>query len=111
MEQGPLAVMLSEHEQGRSFVKSMVASIADFKDGNKQVIPLIFENMIGYCDLLQAHISKENNILFKMADNVLTVQEQQDMLKQFARLENSQFCGSLLRDYVVAIDMLEVLYT
>ena len=45
--------------------------------------------MAGYAELLQNHISKENNILFRMADNALSEKDQQDLLKQFEEAEKN----------------------
>lgn len=86
-EQGPVAVMLHEHVMGRNFVKGMVENIELYKHGNKNSLKEIFMNMVGYANLLQNHIAKENNILFKMADRVLTESEQSDLLERFGEAE------------------------
>ena len=67
-EQGPVAVMLMEHVQGRNFVKGISDGIVELKKGKSGAIQLVYENLSGYAILLQNHISKENNILFRMAD-------------------------------------------
>jgi hemerythrin-like domain-containing protein len=86
-EQGPVAVMLHEHVQGRNFVKGMIEGITAFRSGNDEALQLIYENMAGYANLLQNHISKENNILFRMADQAFSDGEQQYLLSQFAQVE------------------------
>lgn len=88
-EYGPVAVMLHEHEQGRQFVKGASQNIADFKEGNTGALKGIYENMSGYAHLLQGHIDKENNILFRMADEAFTDDEQQNLLVEFASIENN----------------------
>lgn len=105
--QGPLAVMLNEHTQGRNYVKGMVEGIDLYKSGNQQVISTIHENMRGYILLLRSHIAKENNVLFRMADKVLTETEQQDLLKEFSKIENSHVCGNVLNSYIASIETLE----
>ncbi len=60
--------MLSEHIQGRNFVKGMAENIALYKEGDMPALEQVFINMTGYVNLLRTHISKENNILFRMAD-------------------------------------------
>jgi len=37
--------------------------------------------------LLRPHINKENNILFAMADNVLTAEDQKHLAHEFERFE------------------------
>jgi hemerythrin-like domain-containing protein len=44
--------------------------------------------MTGYIELLRAHFHKENNILFRMADNALSDLDQQNLLNQFKEIEN-----------------------
>jgi hemerythrin-like domain-containing protein len=109
-EQGPVAVMLHEHVLGRNFVKGMADKIDLYKNGNKAALKKIYENMNGYIELLRNHIAKENNILFRMADNVLTEQDHKNLLKQFEKVENSQLCGGVLKDCIEQIEKLAASY-
>jgi len=102
--------MLHEHVQGRNYVKGMTEAIILFKAGNEAEIDKIYENFNGYIALLRNHISKENNVLFRIADNVFTEADQQDLLKKFATVENSNFCGGVLSDCIIAIEHLEAVY-
>lgn len=86
-DQGPVAVMLHEHVQGRNFVKGINQGIEALKSARDGALHSIYENMIGYAQLLQSHISKENNILFRMADQVFSSEEQQRLLIQFAGVD------------------------
>lgn len=88
-EFGPVAVMLHEHEQGRNYVKAAVEAIHNFKKGNEAALQTVYENLSGYAYLLQNHIDKENNILFRMADEAFSYAEQQNMLLQFTDIENN----------------------
>ena len=71
---GPLAVMLSEHEQGRRLVREMTEAahpplnLLDFFDAAR-----------AYSQALRSHIERENTVLFPMAEEVLT-QTQLDTL-------------------------------
>ncbi len=86
-EFGPVAVMLHEHEEGRGFVKAANEAIRQFKNGNADALQSIYENMSGYAYLLQGHIDKENNILFRIADQAFSNDEQQNLLDQFANID------------------------
>ena len=88
-EHGPVAVMLNEHTQGRDFVKAALNAIKEFKNGNQVELETIYENLGNYAFLLQNHISKENNILFRMADQVFSDEEQQMLLVQFDEVESN----------------------
>ena len=95
-DQGPVAVMLHDHVEGRLFVKEMTETIATIKQGESSAFTRLYENMQGYIDLLRAHISKENNVLFRMADEALTPEEQLALLTGFAAVEASDIGSAQL---------------
>jgi hemerythrin-like domain-containing protein len=109
-QQGPVAVMLHEHVQGRNFVMGIADSIALYKNGNMAALNEIYRNMAGYAELLRNHISKENNILFKMADNVLSDSEQKSLLVQFETIEHNRPAGTSAVDYIDRIKSLASFY-
>ena len=82
--QGPVAVMLHEHEQGRYFIKMMSDSLSDFVNSKL----LFIESAEKYIFLLRNHIEKENNILFRMADQILNDDIQDDLFSKFENYEN-----------------------
>jgi hemerythrin-like domain-containing protein len=108
--QGPVAVMLHEHVEGRNFVKGIVENLSLYKNGNKEAVSGIYKNMLAYSALLENHIAKENNILFRMADNVLSNEEQSKLLSQFEEEENNAKSGKKATDYVSEIIRLAELY-
>ncbi|MEI6275200.1 MAG: hemerythrin domain-containing protein [Prolixibacteraceae bacterium] len=88
LQQGPVAVMLTDHEEGRKFVRGMDEHIQLYKSGQLSALNLVYANMAGYNDLLRNHISKENNILFRMADNAFTSEDQKSLLTLFSILDS-----------------------
>ena len=109
-EQGPIAIMLHDHAQGRDYVNGMTEGIAGYKIGNESALAKLYENMQGYIILLRNHIAKENNVLFRMADNALSENDQQELLEEFAKVENEVVCGGVLKDCITAIEKLESAY-
>jgi len=109
-QQGPVAVMLHEHIQGRNFVKGMSDNLDLFKKGNKDALTAIHQNMSAYADLLINHIAKENNILFRMADKSFSDDEQKELLSQFATIELQRPAGSGVNDYIDRINSLAQIY-
>lgn len=89
LQNGPVAVMLNEHVAGRNFVKGMAESIESYKAGNGESLARIFLNMRGYSELLRSHIAKENNVLFRMADRVLSDSDQKDLTERFSSEEKN----------------------
>jgi hemerythrin-like domain-containing protein len=109
-QKGPVAVMLHEHVEGRNYVKGMAENLELFKKGSTAAITLLYQNMSGYAELLNSHITKENNILFRMADNVLSDAEQKDLLKEFESIEQNRTVGTMVKDYIDRINILALTY-
>ena len=83
---GPIAVMLSEHDAGRAFIRGIAEGAANVGT-DPRAVKQIVENGRGYIGLLRAHIHKEINILFPMADKVLSEEDQAELEKAFERFE------------------------
>jgi hemerythrin-like domain-containing protein len=66
--------------------------------------------MRAYAELLRNHISKENNILFRMADKTLSEDEQQNLLAEFGILEKVRPTGKRPTDYIDRINTLASFY-
>jgi hemerythrin-like domain-containing protein len=108
--QGPVAVMLHEHVEGRNFVKGILENLAKYKSGDHAALIDIYNNMRGYAELLQHHISKENNILFRMADNVTSQEEDELLMKKFSEAEIEHKNNHPIADYAADIQKLASLY-
>ena len=86
-EGGPISVMLHEHEIGRNHIKALSKAIDEVKSGNNEAAATLVLSAGNYIELLRNHIEKENNILFKMADQVLNEEEQSKIFDEFEKLE------------------------
>ncbi|MCL5962013.1 MAG: hemerythrin domain-containing protein [Chloroflexi bacterium] len=86
-EGGPVGVMLMEHDEGRQYVQTFREGVALYKEGKPEGKQKIIEGGMGYANLLRAHIDKENNILFKLADRILPQPEQAELVERFERIE------------------------
>lgn len=67
-EQGPIAVMLFEHQQGRALVGQMADALPGARDGEAEPLARFETAARAYIQLLRGHIHKEDNVLFNMAD-------------------------------------------
>jgi hemerythrin-like domain-containing protein len=88
---GPIGMMLHEHGLGRDCVGRMrQASQAQpfdarsFADAARQYIPL-----------LRQHIFKENNVLFRMAEQVMSEADDADVAGRFSQVEQERGLTSL----------------
>jgi len=102
--------MLADHIRGRNYTKGMADSIALCKQGDASALEQVFLNMTGYVNLLRNHIAKENNILFRMADQVLTVENHAGLLKEFSTVIPITQNGGGLTDYLTDIERLDKKY-
>jgi hemerythrin-like domain-containing protein len=87
-EQGPVAVMLSEHAQGREFVRVLEESIAAVEAGAADSPILFAKTARSYVRLLRDHIDKENQVLFPMAAHLLNDAGQEQLLAAFEAVEH-----------------------
>jgi hemerythrin-like domain-containing protein len=109
-QQGPVAVMLSEHTQGRNFTQGMADGIARCKQGDASGLEQVLLNMTGYVSLLRNHIAKENNILFRMADKVLTDENHAGLLKAYSDVIPLTRKGGGITEYLNDIERLDKKY-
>jgi hemerythrin-like domain-containing protein len=84
---GPLGVMLHEHEVGRSLIREMKAATEAYSSGDISAGPRWALAARKYADLLGHHIHKENEVLFVMAERLLSETEQRQLAEAFEELE------------------------
>ena len=87
---GPIAVMLADHEQGRSFTRGMRAAALKLEAGDASAQEGVISNAQGYVTLLRQHIMKEDNILFPMANRVIPLADQPKVAQDFERVEHEE---------------------
>jgi hemerythrin-like domain-containing protein len=79
---GPVAVMLGEHDQGRAAVKAMAHAVAGF--GSDPAASEAFASAaFAYSTLLTNHIFKENNVLFRMADQIIPASKDPELVAAY----------------------------
>lgn len=81
---GPIGMMLLEHEMGRSHVKAAIEATQKGETRNA------LGHLLGYTQLLREHIEKENTILYPMGNGVLTAQDQEYLKKRFDKIEEEE---------------------
>jgi len=86
-EGGPISVMLLEHDDGRRRVASIAEAIPAAARGETSAVAAVRQNLLAYVELLRRHIEKENNVLYPIADRILTAEDQQELAEGFERIE------------------------
>ncbi len=83
---GPVGVMLHEHDIGRGHL----AQLREFIPGLPATRVEVARAARNYDALLAPHISKENEVLFMMADRLLAGPNDRRMVEEFAAHEHSE---------------------
>jgi hemerythrin-like domain-containing protein len=89
-EGGPIGVMLAEHAMGRQFVNELGGAIERYGSGDRSAIPSIVSSARHYIELLDAHIGKENDVLFPMAEAHLPERHKLELLTAFHRVDEER---------------------
>ena len=84
---GPVAVMLAEHTEGRRILSNIAGLLPAAKQDDGDAIAGIAENLATYVNLLENHIAKEDNVLFPMAERLLSETDAAELKKAFALVE------------------------
>lgn len=109
-EGGPIAVMLREHDIGRGYVGKLSEAVTEYKDGAEGASRQIVENARNFIDLLSNHIGKEDNILYPMADQLLTEDKQEELLARFEEAEANVLGEGKHEEFYALLDDLKGIY-
>ncbi len=107
-EGGPVGVMLHEHTRGRELVKGLAEGVKTYK-GSGEASGIV-ENARSYADLLRQHIYKEDNVLFMMADERLSAEEQDRLFEEFERIEKERIGEGMHEKYHEMLHSLMEMY-
>jgi len=89
-EGGPLGVMLHEHGQGRHHIETMARVLPGASRGDTEALRVFAEHARSYARLLRQHIGKEDKILYPMAEQVLTAEDDERLMKAFEAIEREE---------------------
>ncbi len=80
---GPTAVMRAEHVDGRALIRAMGEAVT------RQDAPAFATAALAYVALLRQHIDKEDEVLFRMAQAMLSPAQDAAILEEYRRLEHA----------------------
>lgn len=109
-EFGPIGVMLGEHEQGRAFVKVIAENIGAASEGENSALQAFTAAANGYVQLLRAHINKEDNVLFPMAENILDDNDREQLHQAFDTVEKEDMGEGTHGRYLAIVQKLAAKY-
>lgn len=103
---GPIGCMLADHEEGRGYIQVLAAALALAKEDPEAARPALIENGRAYLRLLKDHIRKEDEVLFKLADELLMPGEQRELLREFEEHEAGEMGAGAHDAYLKAAEEL-----
>lgn len=106
-EGGPIGMMLLEHEEGRGYVRSMLAAVERLEAKDRGAQESLLRNAKAYLRLLKEHIQKEDEILFRMADEVIPKEMQKQLLNTFEEYEIQEMGAGVHEKYLRVAQELE----
>lgn len=95
VEGGPIGMMLQEHTLGRKLLAGIRENLPAARDGNEIARESVRSFAAQYVDLLRRHIWKEDNILFRMAQQSLDPNTVEDILLGFHESAHSKVTPEL----------------
>ena len=107
---GPIGVMLAEHEEGRGYIKSMTEVFNGFKKGEHFSGVRIVEYANIYIALLKQHIDKEDTVLYPMGDARLSEAKNKELLAGFDKIENERIGPGKHEQFHAMMDKLKNIY-
>ena len=85
--EGPIDMFLDEHVQGRALTGGMRDAARRLQSGDASARAAIISNARRYVGLLRDHIIKEDELLFPLADEMLSDEQQRRVLQDFERVQ------------------------
>jgi hemerythrin-like domain-containing protein len=103
---GPIGMMLMEHEEGRAYVRAMFSAVPLVEAKNEVAKAILVDKAKAYLRLLKDHIQKEDEILFKIADDVISPDEQKQLLRSFEEHEAKEIGEGVHEKYLkIAVEL------
>ena len=98
--------MIAEHEDGRGYLRALAKTMEPHRRGDEKAVSSLVDNSRHYVALLTQHIRKEDEILFPMADRLLSDADQQELVAKFDRMESEHLGTGVYERYHQMIDSL-----
>lgn len=109
-KEGPVGVMLAEHEQGRAYIREIAEGVEAYLKGDKSAVSRIAKNARVYSDLLTEHILKENTMLFPMVNKAIHPEKRKRIFEGFEKIERERIGPGKHEEFHHLMEHLEGVY-
>ncbi|MBS4539114.1 hemerythrin domain-containing protein [Clostridium sp. D2Q-11] len=108
--EGPIRGMFIEHDYGRNYVMNLEIAVKAYEKGSNEAKVDIIANAIGYANLLNNHIHKEDNVIYKYASRHLSKETIERLNSEFEVFENEDKNLDKKKKYLDLIEKLDQKY-
>lgn len=106
-EDGPIRVMLMEHESERNLLAKMMTDCSGLEMATIEEKEMFKQKGIEYLEIRANHIWKENDILFNMGRQVFQEKENQYLMEEFDRISTSAYGESAYQKFTQMLEEVE----
>ena len=83
-DQTVVHALLAQHDAGRAYCRKLRGDQSRLLAGDAAASGDFVSHSLGYCELIREHIRIEDEYFYKLADQLLTQAEQQDVVTEFS---------------------------
>jgi hemerythrin-like domain-containing protein len=105
--EGPIAVMMDEHEQARALTRALEEAARGLERGEDAARTAAVRAARDYAALLRQHIQKEDHVLFPMAEHVIPISAQAKVMTEFDRVEREETGAGVHEKFHALAEQLE----
>lgn len=104
---GPITGMLIEHDMARLYISNLEKALKEYENGNDEARLDIIANTVCYGDLLIRHVDKENNVIYKFAEKMLSNKVKEEIDKKSEKVNQEAAYKGTQKKYLNLLDELE----
>jgi hemerythrin-like domain-containing protein len=102
--------MLVEHDMGRFFIQELEKALEKVKSGDKEAKLDVIANAMGYANLLNRHIDKEDMVVYAFAKRALRTETMKEIDKKCEDFEKEMSDKGIQKNYIMLLEELENKY-
>ncbi len=101
---GFIEKLLEDHEHGRHYIPNFEETAHRIESGDRAAADLIPQIANNYVTLFRPHTLKEDNVLFKAAEQTLSSREKEKLHDQFEEIEEKQLGSGRHQEFLDMLD-------
>ena len=109
-EIAPLSIINYEHTLSRRYLKEIVSCVVNCKIGNDFSGEMLAESITNYVVVIKNHIKREEEIVFPMAEKLLSVDKKNEIAKKFENIDENNFNHSFVEHFNKLLKKFKIKY-